>query len=155
MTHPPIPHNKIALYIPYIYDDELDQLLQKVQLEEPDSYGGKGNNNNAGIMNLSRVQLFAGVGSPADEPLIAGRVWQPITRGAMGYGIRREVLASDQPCLPHNLKKRLHHGCMRCISSHACMHERSCSTCRHFFVTKQGFTHPSTNKNVLFRKKCW
>ena len=54
-----------------LYNDELDQLVQKVQLEEPDSDGGNSNNvnNNASIMNLSQVQLFTPDGSPTNGPL--------------------------------------------------------------------------------------
>ena len=47
-------------------DDELDQLLQKAQLEEPDSEDG--NNNDSGMI-PSQVPLFAAVGSPTDQPL--------------------------------------------------------------------------------------
>ena len=54
-----------------LYNDKLDQLVQKVQLEVPDSGGGDSNNviNNASIMNLSQVQLFPADGSPTNEPL--------------------------------------------------------------------------------------
>ena len=44
-------------------DDQLDRLLQKVQLEEPDSDGGNSDDN------ISQVLLFAAVGSPTEEPL--------------------------------------------------------------------------------------
>ena len=47
-------------------DDELDQLLERVQLEEPDSDGGSSEDNSSLI--LSQVQLFAAVGSPTEEP---------------------------------------------------------------------------------------
>ena len=50
-------------------DDELDQLLQKVQLEEPDSEDGGNSNNNDSGMIASQVPLFAAVGSPTDQPL--------------------------------------------------------------------------------------
>ena len=66
----------------YIHNDELDQLLQEVQLKEPDWYGGNGiNNNNATIMNLSQVQLFLAVGSPTDKPL-QGRIQENAKGGA-------------------------------------------------------------------------
>ena len=44
----------------HIRDEELDQLLQDTQLEEPDSDGGNGNsNNNASIVNPFQVLLYS------------------------------------------------------------------------------------------------
>ena len=50
-------------------NDELDQLLQKVQLEEPDLEDGSNSNNNENGMIPSHVPLFAAVRSPTDQPL--------------------------------------------------------------------------------------
>ena len=72
-------------------------------LPEPDSNGEKGNKNNnyASIMNPSQVQLFAAVGSLTDEPF-SGSGLSQMNRTTDST---REVLASNQPCLPCNLKK--------------------------------------------------
>ena len=79
-------------------DDELDQLLEKVQLEEPDSNGGNSEDNSNLI--LSQVQLFTAVGSPTEEPLSgtslaldegSNGVWHP-----EGGSCQRPALSSTQ-----------------------------------------------------------
>ena len=68
MTSPLPSYNEIALYIPYIHHDELDQVLQNIQLEEPDWAGGNSNkNNNSRTTNPSQVHLFTAVESPTDK----------------------------------------------------------------------------------------
>ena len=48
-------------------EDELDELLQRVQLDEPDLDGGNNNEADDSELNLSQVPLFAAVGSPTDD----------------------------------------------------------------------------------------
>ena len=74
---------------------------------------------------------------------------------ATGYDARREVLASDQRCLPYNLKKCLHHGRTRCVRpaapACACLREVHGDTCK-----EKGVANPPTHKRKLFvRTKCW
>ena len=66
--------------------DELDQLLQKVQLKEPDSDDCSNSVNNDSCVIPSQVPLFAAVGSPTDQSLSEtslaldeqnNRVWRP------------------------------------------------------------------------------
>ena len=55
--------SEVNMFVADDDNDELDQLLEKVQLEEPDSNGGNSDDNN------SQILLFAAVKSPTEEPL--------------------------------------------------------------------------------------
>ena len=83
-------------------DDELDQLFQKVQLEEPDSDGGIRDNSDDNDSNVvsTQVLFFAAVGSPTDEPL-NGSSLALVDEESNGVQ-HLEVHASDHSCLPHN-----------------------------------------------------
>ena len=59
--------SEVDVFITNDDDDELDQLLERVQLEEPDSDGGNSEDNSSSFI-PSQVQLFAAVGSPTEEP---------------------------------------------------------------------------------------
>ena len=135
-TNQPLPpHNEMELYTPYMYinDDELNWLLQNLQLEEPDSDGGNSNNNNnASFLNLPYVQLFTVVGSCMHElfsrtglaPENKGRNWVQRTKGVP---TQQPDLTSTQP--KEATSPWLH---VLYLYSHACVHMRSCRTCRHF-----------------------
>ena len=65
-------------------DDELDQLLERVQLEEPDSDGGNSEDNSSLIP--SQVQLFAAVRSSTEEP----RSWTSLALNEGSNGVRHQ-----------------------------------------------------------------
>ena len=98
-----------------------------MQLEEPDS-----SNNNSNV-NVSQALLLAIVESPTDESL--SRTGLVLNEGATEYGSRREILASDQLCLPYKKCFIIMYMVCRAVSL--------------------GWMGREQKENVLFRKDCW
>ena len=55
-------------------------------------------------MNLPQACCMLLLGLPQMNCL-AGWAWYLIIKGATGYAAQTNVIANDQSCLPHNLKK--------------------------------------------------